>query len=312
MANIGVRSPYFVTYTNTSGTPALSSKIQVSIKVTEAEGFVLRYTIIKNNGDDVRLDISEIVRDYINPTYSGTLTTESVGAVTVSLAVSFWSGLDATGTSVFTISPDDDVAYDGYNYFSEGKNNTLPNGALLSESEIWAPENTSGSFYIMSSGVLSVEVYSESTESVNGTTIHRQPCSKYDPVKIVFINKFGVLQEVYFFAKKTDSISVMGDSYKSSKINTDGSYSTSYHQVADFHKNAIRSYIMNTGYIGEAFNTYLQELMLSEQIWMNIDGTVTPVRLRSSSVSYKTSLNDKLVDYTVEFEESNDLINSIR
>jgi hypothetical protein len=56
----------------------------------------------------------------------------------------------------------------------------------------------------------------------------------------------------------------------------------------------------------------MQELLLSEQVWLKIDSSVIPVQVKSPNVTYKTSLNDKLVAYTVDFEEANDLITTVR
>lgn len=311
MANIGVRSPYFVNYTNATGT-ALSSKIEISIKVTEAEGFVLRYTIIKNTGQTVRLDISELVRDYIVTTYEGSLDTTKVGKAAVTVDVAFYDALNATGTGLDT-DQDTFTAYDGYRYFSEGNNFPIPSGNLLSSTTIYAPVNTSGSFYVMTAGgTLDVITYSTGATSANGITIKRQPCDKYDPVKVVFINKFGVHQDFYFFAKKTDSFNTNGEKYSSNIVGSNGTFSSSAHQMVDFNKNGKISYNLSTGYISETDNAYIQELMLSEQVWLNLDGTVIPVNVNTSSVQYKTSLNDKLVAYTMDFEQSNDIISTIK
>lgn len=308
LGNIGVRSPYFVNYNDTTVT-AESSKILVTI------GGTLRYTIIKNTGTSVRLDISELIRDYINPTFSGLLNTGTVGAVAVSLAVSFWDALNATGTQVYTTS-DTLTAYDGYRYFSEGNNFTIPTGNLLSGTSIYAPQNTAGSFYVMGAGgTLSIQVYDSAVTGAvgsTGITIKRQLCGKYTPIKCVFLNKFGVHQEFYFFTKKTDSLTVSGEQYKANIIVGDGTFDSKKHQVKDFSKNGTIRYTLNTGYVGEDVNSYMQELMLSEYVWLVISGSVVPVRVVSSDVQYKTSLNDKLVNYTVDFEQSNDIISSVR
>ena len=37
-----------------------------------------------------------------------------------------------------------------------------------------------------------------------------------------------------------------------------------------------------------------------------------PVVVKTSNMTFKTSLNDKLIEYTIEFEEAFDLINNIR
>lgn len=315
MANIGVRSPYFVNYEDATAT-ALSSKILVYQMVGDPAAEVLKYTIIKNTGADVRLDLSEISRDFVDPTYSGTLTTSSPGAATMRIKIQFYDALNATGTEVGSlIVPDDFVCYDAYNYFHEGNNFNITSQNLISGDTIWAPIGASGSFYTMTAGGLVIATYGSETASVSSVTIKRQHCSKYIPVKVVFINKFGVPQELYFFAKKVESVRSAAEGYKSSRINADGSYSVYRHQKVTFDKNASKSYVLNTDYVDESYNNYIQELMLSEQVWLNIpDNTpqVIPVRVASSEVSYKTSLNDRLVNYTVEFEEANDLISSIR
>lgn len=305
LGNIGVRSPYFLNYTDGTST-AESSKILLTINS------VLRYTIIKNTGTSVRLDISELVRDYVTPSFAGTFNTTLIGTASASVSVSFYDDINATGTEVATAS-DTFVGYDGYRYFSQGNNFVLPSGPLLSGTTIYAPQNTTGSFYVMAGdGSLAIETYSTSATSAAGVTIKRQNCNKYTPIKCVFINKFGVHQEFYFFAKKTDSFSSTGDQYKANIVSNDGTYDVKKHQFIDFNKNGSVRYALNTDYVGEEVNPYIQELMLSEQVWLVISGSVVPVRPLTSSVQYRTSLNDKMVNYTMEFEQSNDIISSVR
>jgi len=307
MANIGVRSPYFVNFTDPVGT-AVSSKVEVTINS------VLRYTIVKNTGTSVRIDISELARDYVTPSYIGSFSTATVGTATISLSVSFWDTVNATGTQIGTTqTPASDTAYDGYRYFNQGNNFVLPAGPLLSSTSIYAPQNTTGSFYVMGAGgTLAIETYGASVTSASGITIKRQQCDKYTPIKCVFINKFGVHQEFYFFTKKTDSFSVTGENYISNIVAGDGTYDTRRHQIVDFNKNGKINYSLNTGFISEADNAYVQELMLSEQVWLVLSGSVVPVRPLTTSVQYKNSLNDKLVSYTVEFEQSNNVISTVR
>ena len=303
MANIAVRSPYFIYKEEAT---ALSAKVEVSIDST------LEYTITKNTGASVRLDISELVRDFIITSYNGTLSTTSPGAVDVDVDVKFYDALDATGTQVGTTQSESHVAYYGYGYFSEEYNFDFDDQILLSETTIWMPEDTAGSFYRIDAGVLSIVNFASDALSAGGITIKRQTCDKYTPIKCAFINKFGVPQQIYFFAKKIDSVASTGETYLSNKINANGSYSITDHQVVDFQKNAKKSYSLSSGYVGEAYNSYIQELFLSEQVWLVIDSVVKPVRVKTSNIQYKTSLNDKLVAYTIDFEESNDLITSIR
>lgn len=302
MANIGIRSPYFIYKTQTG---AVSAKVEVTIAGT------LEYTIVKNTGTFVRLDISELIRDFVVPTYDGTLSTDQPNEKAVSVAVKFYGAANAGGSQLGTTQTETHVAYDGYGYFSEGEF-SFDDKVLLSGTKIWMPDGVAGSFYRIDAGVLSIVNFSTSATSSNGITIKRQPCDKYDPVKAAFINKFGVPQEIYFFAKRIDSVSSSGQKYISGAINMDGTYSTTSHQYVDFDKNGKRSYNLSTGYVSEDYNNYIQEMLLSEKVWLTIDSVVRPVTVKTSSVQYKTSLNDKLVSYTVDFEEANDLISTVR
>ena len=52
--------------------------------------------------------------------------------------------------------------------------------------------------------------------------------------------------------------------------------------------------------------------MLSEKVWIHIDSEVRPVNVTDTGVTYRTSVNDKLVAYTVIVEQANDLISTMR
>lgn len=56
----------------------------------------------------------------------------------------------------------------------------------------------------------------------------------------------------------------------------------------------------------------MRQLFQSEDIWIRDENKTLPVVVKDSSFTYKTSLNDKLVNYTVQFEFAFDGINNIR
>jgi len=51
--------------------------------------------------------------------------------------------------------------------------------------------------------------------------------------------------------------------------------------------------------------------MLSEYVWIFVGSVLHPVTVITSSLTKKTSLNDKLIQYTLEIEDANDIINNI-
>ena len=142
-------------------------------------------------------------------------------------------------------------------------------------------------------------------------------CSIYDPIRVTFVNKYGALQDLWFDKKSINSIEVQSSDYKSSVMNfsSNPTYDTSAHQNRVLDLVGKESITMNTGYIDESFNEVFRQLMLSEQVWMTrLTDTeeVLPLRPKTQSLQFKTRTNDKLVNYTVEFDFAFDKINTIR
>jgi hypothetical protein len=141
-------------------------------------------------------------------------------------------------------------------------------------------------------------------------------CSIYDPIRVTFVNKYGALQDLWFDKKSINSIEVQSSDYKSSVMNLSSlTYDTSAHQNRVLDLVGKESITMNTGYIDESFNEVFRQLMLSEQVWMTRltdKEEVLPLRPKTQSLQFKTRTNDKLVNYTVEFDFAFDKINTIR
>jgi len=139
---------------------------------------------------------------------------------------------------------------------------------------------------------------------------------KYEPKKVTFINKFGALQDMYFFKKAVKNMTVEKESYKSNILNSNMQYSRSSHVNKNFNIVGKESITLSSGFLSEEYNEVFKQMMLSEKVWVtNVkEGVeqVLPINVTTSDMTYKTSLNDKLVEYTIEFENSYDTINNIR
>jgi hypothetical protein len=139
---------------------------------------------------------------------------------------------------------------------------------------------------------------------------------KYEPKKVTFVNKFGALQDMYFFKKSVESMNVTKESYKSNILDSNMAYYSSNHVYRDFNVVGKESITLSSGFLGEEYNEVFKQMMLSEKVWItNItdDGEqVLPINVKTGDITYKTSLNDKLVQYTIEFDNSFNVINDIR
>ncbi len=311
MANVGVRSQYFWYKASASGT-----SVELDIRI---DG-VSRYTILKNATTDgyVTYEISDLIRDYIDFTYTGLNLSASALSVEVDLYYTTYTGQDGSGTATGPTLDSSFDAYDGYAYYVDEEEQFIfpTTSPLLSNYTIWAPEDTTGFFYYTSAGVASRYDYLAGDTSVTAggqtITIKRFGCSRFNEVKVVFVNRYGVLQQLYFFMKTIEGVSTQKKTFKSSAVTVTGSYQYEKHQIKTFDANGITRYTLNTGYISEDYNEFIKELMLSEQVWAHIEGVVYPVNVISSDMSFKTSLNDKLVDYQIEIQQANDLISTMR
>ena len=139
---------------------------------------------------------------------------------------------------------------------------------------------------------------------------------KYEPKKVTFVNKYGALQDMYFFKKSVEKMNVTKESYKSNILDSNYQYNSSNHVYRDFNVVGKESITLSSGFLSEEYNEVFKQMMLSEKVWVtNIieDGEqVLPINVKTSNITYKTSLNDKLVEYTFDFDNSFNVINDIR
>ena len=140
---------------------------------------------------------------------------------------------------------------------------------------------------------------------------------KFTPLSAIFYNKYGALQNLWFFKKSMTDISISSNKFKNNIIDFDNSggspsYSLSKHQEKIFMANGKESITMNTGFYDESFNEVIRQMLLSEQVWV-YDGTNTlPINLKSNTLLFKKGVNDKLISYTVSFDYAYDKINNIQ
>ena len=110
-------------------------------------------------------------------------------------------------------------------------------------------------------------------------------------------------------------MNVKKESYKSNILNQ-FTYSSNNHVYRDFNVVGKESITLSSGFLSEDYNEVFKQMMLSEKVWVtNITDEgeqVLPINVKTSNITYKTSLNDKLVEYTFDFDNSFNVINDIR
>jgi len=291
--------------------------------------------------DNITLEIGELVRDYLEISFNDDYNSQTKW---VKAVVEYFDESDNPYTynnpQVFTY-----LATDGYGYFEDGTNPELSRNKLISADDIYLPENTVGKLPIFAEGVGKVTIDSVDTQitdsgntnqkiqyidiPANSSTIQvydtddttllstvnvTNICEpKYTPFKVTFVNKLGAFQDLYFFKKTTESTNVTDETFKRNTIaNSTSTYQTYEGQKQRYNINSQTSLSMNTGFVKENMNQTIEELFFSENVWIRYEGKTLPINPSSKSLQYKTVLNDKLINYTVDFEFAFDKINNIR
>jgi len=320
--------------------------------------------------DSVTVDISEIVNDHLEQIFTGTYSASSAKSsiwVTVATSARQSDGQIVPDTSVTSNTY---LAQEGYNKFKEGVNYTTEPIAMISSNYIQYHLGSTVTIPVNVERVTSVQwrsgtgvretdsftdngnqnqkiQYAQFTsttlldnalvtyDSGSTTTITLAPTEecKYPVNKITFVNRWGAMQDLFFFKKSVDSLESKSESFNRSIFEaravqldppeepggdcqeslTFNTYSTTEHAKKTFNANATESVLLNSGFVNELMNPYFEELMVSENIWLtDSDSVIYPVNLKESSFTKKTGLNDRLINYTMNFEKAFDLVNNIR
>ena len=303
-----------------------------------------QYQIKKQRIDthnNITLEIGELIRDYLSVYFNDDYISYTKWARAV---VTYFDNSDHPFTydnpKVFEY-----IAFDGYGFFEDGTNPELQRHALISSNNIYIPENTAGKFPIFAEGVGKVTIDSTDTQitdsgntnqkiqyisipansneikvyDTDDTTLLKtvsitNVCEpKFTPYKITFVNKYGAFEDLYMFKKTTEQLNVTSDLYKRNTIaNSTATYNTSEGQRSRYNVNGVTNIKLNTGFIIEDMNTTIEELFLSENVWIRYENKTLPILPKSQSLDFKTSLNDKLINYTIDFEFAFDKINNVR
>jgi hypothetical protein len=335
MANIFLRSPRTFEALGTVGWN--SAKLFITI-----DGSIV-YTLVKNRiSGAVYFEVSELIRDYLDLTYDNPIN-NTKQSIAVNIRISIYEGLDGESGFQSTFA-ENYFGIDAYGYFEEGGNPTTTKGYMQSNNVIynltgenlripidrnnvtvWAAyldgvsfegatisSSTTEAFEYLNVDSAADEIRITTTDGIKIIKIIDINQCKFKPHKITFVNKDGGLQDLYFFRKSTQDLGTTRETFKSSGANDSGIYDVRSHQQKSFNVESKKKISLNSGFISEDYNAPMQELLQSEQVWMEVDSVVTPMVVTDSSFKFKTSVNDKLVEYKLELNYAFDAINNIR
>jgi hypothetical protein len=128
---------------------------------------------------------------------------------------------------------------------------------------------------------------------------------KYSPMLCAFINRLGGWEYLTFFKARVQNWEVKNKEYQ--LLPSDVDYNQFKGQSKAFNFDAKQTVKINTGWVDEEYNDLIKDLMTSETILLND----IPVKLKTMTTDLKTSLQDKMINYQIDFEYNYNQINSV-
>ena len=317
---------------------------------SNAPSKVLKSTAVgADNEEFVSFDIANIVNSFIKQEFAG----EGIdSSETVNPNTTVWVDYQLTTkiTGNEDVQPlFQCLAFDGYTYFEEGVNAQVTNpGALISANtmsvvdgeDVYLPmllgEVSTVTFYNADGTVCAAESYpvvptisynqvkyascadaayvtivtESSTRTININTLE---CNKHTPYRLSFINRFGVVESLWFNGNNTESSSNRTKEYSrvvTSELNG-AEYSIGKGNRYNQRLSSNKSMVLNSGFYPEACNVTFEELIDSNEVWIHKDGVILPVNIKTSSFNKMTEINDDAINYTIKIEFAFNKINNI-
>ena len=193
------------------------------------------------------------------------------------------------------------LAVNGYTTFTQGLNYTESNANRFTNIKRQIKVSSTNKLHSYNSSMNKI------IEIEADNTIIEETCEPIlEPQKVQFVNRYGGLDFIWFFKMRTDSITTEAKEYK--LLQPEMEYDTTIGQNAKYNFNGKQSVRMNTGFVNENYNELIQDLILSEKVWINS----IPAIVKSSGTEFKTQIRNKNINYEIEFEYAFDLINNMQ
>lgn len=287
---VRARSPYIIFINEVGQT---SGKLELRIwKNGETKPTLPTYSFTKSIPSAAQTKLTFNISPYLKDFISNTLNDVNTWYCYFECRL-FSNNVELTAQKV------EGMAVNGYTQFLDGQN--------YSESN--ANRFTNIKRQIKIGSINKLHSYNSSLNKivqVTATNIEQTCEPILEPQLVQFVNRYGGLDFVWFFKMRTDSISTESKEYKLLQPNLN--YDTTIGQNAKYNFNGKQSVRMNTGFVNENYNELIQDLMLSEKVWINS----IPAIVKSTGTEFKTQIRNKNINYEIEFEYAFDLINNMQ
>lgn len=129
---------------------------------------------------------------------------------------------------------------------------------------------------------------------------------KYTPMVIDFINKYGAWQREFFFKASKSTVNKQNSTFNLLQTTVDN-YSVLEGQRKAFNTIIKESIVVNSDWRDDDYAEVIRDILMSERILLNN----SPVQLKTQSVELQKHINNKTINYQLEFEYAYDFNNTV-
>jgi hypothetical protein len=128
-------------------------------------------------------------------------------------------------------------------------------------------------------------------------------CTKYDTVRIQFLNRLGGFDYFNFNLVSRKTVNVTRNSFK--KV-LDYNYQLGDRGTTILDIDGNYTFTVQSDWVNQNESNWLEELVTSNEVYIiNSDGTSYPIIIDDNSVEIKKSINDKLLTYQFSYSSAN-------
>ena len=343
MSRIFAKSPYIISI-NESG--QIGAKVEIYLKQSggsygASPDYTLSKLIASSNAPTCYFDVSEYISNYItHPSYTANVSTFPLYLPNDNYCYARIKRYKLIGSTYTLIDSTDYTCLNGYTFSVDGINQGSKSLSLTNGTYYYDPEKNAGDFvydsptadyYVRYTNLVSganqtstldvglyqlYKVYSSYLTAGNKVeiftntntllfTLYFKPtqATKYSSVTVDFLNSFGAFQREFFFGASVDSMNVSNSEYKSYRLN-ETTFNSQENLVQTFNVNGTESIKVNSGWVDEAFKETIKQLLLSDRILVNN----RPAKLNTKQIDLQKNINNKMINYPLEFNFTNDII----
>ena len=128
-------------------------------------------------------------------------------------------------------------------------------------------------------------------------------CTKYNEVRVHFLNRLGGYDAFNFYLKSIHQTDIKKDKYDQQSHDWNGSsytYTKKNRGTTDYNVSLKKKLTVNTDYLTEEESVWMEDLITSPSAYIDENNELIAVNLDARRIQRKTSLNDKLMQYTFE------------